>query len=47
MEYGCLSYCGKCMDSPFALVNGEFVSGENAEQLVERIYAFIEENDMF
>ncbi|KQL43248.1 MULTISPECIES: YuzB family protein [Bacillus] len=47
MEYGCLSYCGKCMDSPFALVNGEFVSGENAEQLVERIYVFIEENDMF
>lgn len=27
LEYGCLSYCGKCMESLFALVNGEVVTG--------------------
>ncbi|MGG3843360.1 YuzB family protein [Anoxybacillus kestanbolensis] len=47
IEYGCLGYCGKCANTLFAMVNGEIVTAENAEQLVERVYAYMEENPMF
>ncbi|MBP2240454.1 uncharacterized protein YuzB (UPF0349 family) [Cytobacillus eiseniae] len=47
IEYGCLGYCGKCAGTHFALVNGEAVTGETPEELVENIYQFLEENPMF
>ena len=47
IEYGCISYCGKCYSSLYALVNGEIVTGENPEGLVENIYTYLEENPMF
>ncbi|WP_461202485.1 YuzB family protein [Anoxybacillus sp. TBDG-1] len=47
IEYGCLGYCGKCANTLFAMVNGDIVTAENVEQLVERVYAYIEENPMF
>ncbi|MCG3083177.1 YuzB family protein [Anoxybacillus sp. LAT_35] len=47
IEYGCLGYCGKCANTLFAMVNGDIVTAENADQLVERVYAYIEENPMF
>jgi uncharacterized protein YuzB (UPF0349 family) len=47
IEYGCLSYCGKCATSPYALVNGEVVTGTTSEELVEKIYQYLEENPMF
>lgn len=47
IEYGCLSYCGKCYNSLYALVNGEIVTGDNPEGLVENIYTYLEENPMF
>ncbi|PLT34005.1 YuzB family protein [Bacillus sp. V5-8f] len=47
IEYGCLGYCGKCAASLYALVNGEVVTGETPEQLVENIYQYLEENPMF
>ncbi|WP_458412024.1 YuzB family protein [Schinkia sp. CFF1] len=47
IEYGCLSYCGKCAHTFFALVNGEFVSGETPDDLVENIYKYLDENPMF
>ncbi|MBP3949895.1 YuzB family protein [Bacillus suaedae] len=47
IEYGCLNHCGQCALDPFALVNGEFVSGETNEELVENIYLHLEENPMF
>lgn len=47
IEYGCLSYCGMCLDKLFALVNGEVVTGKDAAGLVENIYKHIEENPMF
>jgi len=47
IEYGCLSYCGKCARSMYALVNGEPISGNTPEDLVEKIYQHIEENPMF
>ncbi|MGG5252828.1 YuzB family protein [Neobacillus sp. SM06] len=47
IEYGCLSYCGKCASTLFALVNGEMVTGNSPEELVEKIYQFLDENPMF
>ncbi|KAA9019959.1 YuzB family protein [Niallia endozanthoxylica] len=47
IEYGCLGYCGKCAHSLFALVNGEIVTGETPEQLVDNIYQYLEENPLF
>lgn len=46
-EYGCLSYCGICMELFFVFVNGEVVMGEMFVEFVENIYIFIEENLMF
>lgn len=47
IEYGCLSYCGKCASSLYALVEGEVVTGETPDELVENIYKHLEENPMF
>ncbi|KKI93347.1 hypothetical protein WQ54_03665 [Bacillus sp. SA1-12] len=47
IEYGCLGYCGKCSHSLYALVNGEIVTGNSPDELVENIYTFLEENPMF
>ncbi|KYG33585.1 YuzB family protein [Alkalihalobacillus trypoxylicola] len=47
IEYGCLSHCGSCAYDFFALVNGEYVSGETTEELVDNIYQYLEENPMF
>ena len=47
LEYGCLSYCTRCSDILYALVNGEMVEAETAEELTKKIYQFIEENPLF
>lgn len=47
IEYTCLDYCDLCYEGLYALVNGEYVSGENAEDLVNNIYRYLEENPMF
>lgn len=47
IEYGCLSYCGKCARGLYALVNGEPVSADTPEELVEKVYQFLEDNPMF
>jgi uncharacterized protein YuzB (UPF0349 family) len=47
IEYGCLSYCGICSASMYALVNGEVVTGDSPEELVDHIYEYLEENPMF
>lgn len=47
IEYGCLSFCGKCAASPFALVNGDVITAETSEDLVKKIYTFIDENLVF
>lgn len=44
IEYGCLSHCGKCARSLFAIVNGDVVSGETPDELVANIYKFLEEH---
>lgn len=47
VEYACLGNCELCIEGPYALVNGEMISGENAESLVKNIYQYLEENPMF
>ncbi|BAQ08527.1 hypothetical protein OXB_0055 [Bacillus sp. OxB-1] len=47
LEYGCLSYCTKCMESLYAIVNGEIVEADTPEELTKRIYQFIEDNPLF
>ncbi|WP_040203891.1 YuzB family protein [Neobacillus jeddahensis] len=47
IEYGCLGYCGKCAASLYALVNGEVVTGNSPDELVERVYQYLDENPMF
>ncbi|ALS26759.1 YuzB family protein [Paenibacillus cisolokensis] len=42
IEYGCLGHCGECFMFPYALVNGEFVSSETADELYDRIMEEIE-----
>ncbi|WP_127570353.1 YuzB family protein [Paenibacillus xylaniclasticus] len=37
IEYGCLGNCGECYLFPFALVDGEIVAAETAEQLYDEI----------
>lgn len=43
VEYGCLGNCGECYMFPYALVNGEIVAAETAEELLDRILAKIRE----
>ncbi|GGF32656.1 MULTISPECIES: YuzB family protein [Halobacillus] len=47
VEYGCLSHCGICSQGLFALVNGERVMADTAEELVSNIYKHLEENPLF
>lgn len=47
IEYGCLSYCGKCARSLYALVNGEPVSADSPDELVDKIYQYMDENPLF
>lgn len=46
-EYGCIRYCGPCKKSLYAHVNGEFITGETTEQLIENIYQFLDEQLTF
>lgn len=45
IEYGCLGNCGECFLSPYALVNGESVVAETAEQLYDLVLKAIGEQD--
>ncbi|UJF32280.1 YuzB family protein [Paenibacillus hexagrammi] len=43
VEYGCLGNCGQCYMEPYALVNGEIISAQSGEQLLEAICNKIKE----
>lgn len=43
IEYDCLGNCTICARQPYVLVNGEIVRGENAKELLIKIYETIEE----
>ncbi|MFJ7308684.1 YuzB family protein [Peribacillus frigoritolerans] len=46
IEYGCLGYCGRCSSNLYALVNGEVVFGDTTDELVDKIYNYIDEFEM-
>lgn len=43
LEYGCLSFCDQCAMEPYALVDGEVVRAETADELYEKIVNMLEE----
>ena len=43
IEYGCLGNCGECFLFPYAYVDGEIVAAETADELYDKILAFIRE----
>ncbi|TBL71521.1 YuzB family protein [Paenibacillus thalictri] len=43
IEYGCLGNCGECFSNPYALVNGEIISAQTADELHNHIMAKIKE----
>lgn len=47
VEYTCLRFCGLCYDNHYALVNGDYVSGQTPEELVDNIYDYMEEHSLF
>lgn len=46
-EFGCTSNCELCVEQLFAVVNGEVITGENAESLVTSIDEEIKNNPLF
>ena len=36
-EYDCQSRCEECKKSPYAIVNGEFISAESSAELLEKL----------
>ncbi|SFS43175.1 DUF1450 domain-containing protein [Marininema halotolerans] len=44
LETSCLGHCDICATSPYAMVNGEIVIGETAEELEQHIYQAIAEH---
>ncbi len=45
LEYGCLGYCGECYMQPFALVNGNLVQAQTADELLSKIKSKLREED--
>ena len=43
IEYGCLGSCGQCYAEPYALVNGEIVTGNSPDGLYDAILSKIAE----
>lgn len=46
IEYGCLGNCGICAERPYALVNGEMVSADTADELLTKIEKIIEDMEI-
>lgn len=42
IEYDCLGFCDTCAQQPYALVEGEPITGETGEELLLKIYEAIE-----
>ncbi|GAB7388822.1 YuzB family protein [Bacillaceae bacterium] len=45
IDYGCLGYCGECFQGPYALVDGEFVAAQTAEELLAKIKEYVKKNE--
>jgi len=45
IEYGCLGNCGQCYYEPYALVDGEIVAADTADELYEKILKKLDEEE--
>ncbi len=43
IEEQCLLYCGQCLVEPFALVNGENIAADEADELLVKIEHYLDE----
>ncbi|WLR57456.1 DUF1450 domain-containing protein [Mesobacillus subterraneus] len=41
-EFECQSRCKECSISPYAMVNGDFVSAENSDELLKKLAEYID-----
>lgn len=46
IEYDCLGFCGICAQHPYALVEGEPITGNTGEELLKNIYKAIDEMEV-
>ncbi|SFX42520.1 Uncharacterized protein YuzB, UPF0349 family [Thermoactinomyces sp. DSM 45891] len=46
LDYGCLGYCGICATQPYALVNGDMIKADTAEELLIAIHKAIDEMEI-
>lgn len=37
----CLNYCGQCLIQPYALINGENITADTADELLEKVLNYI------
>jgi uncharacterized protein YuzB (UPF0349 family) len=44
-EYHCQSRCEECKKSPYAIVNGEFITAEDSGQLLNKLNYLLEEKN--
>ncbi|KAB7707844.1 DUF1450 domain-containing protein [Bacillus aerolatus] len=42
LEDRCLNYCGQCLIQPYALVNGQNITGNSPEELLKNILQSID-----
>ncbi|MFC4387157.1 DUF1450 domain-containing protein [Gracilibacillus marinus] len=42
-EYGCTSFCGICRNYFVAIVNGNPVTADSPDELVDEVYAYVDE----
>ncbi|WP_338787212.1 DUF1450 domain-containing protein [Metabacillus sp. FJAT-53654] len=45
-EYECQSWCKECKLSPYAIVNGEFITAVTSKELLKKIKLIVEKKDI-
>ncbi|PBB06296.1 YuzB family protein [Salimicrobium humidisoli] len=45
-EWGCLNHCGMCAIKHYALVEGQRVFANSPDELLEKIYEYLEEEEL-
>ncbi|MDQ0159507.1 MULTISPECIES: YuzB family protein [Alkalibacillus] len=46
VEYGCTSNCAICAMSLFAIADGELIMADTPDELVKKVYQFLEEEQL-
>ncbi|AKG04004.1 MULTISPECIES: YuzB family protein [Salimicrobium] len=45
-EWGCLNHCGMCAIKNYALVEGQRIFANSPDELLEKIYEYLEEEEL-